>query len=114
MFDWSQTKEAAIPTIRGLEVGVAVLVGDEEQTLITLTTGSHLFDNGTTKVVPAAVLSIDTRHSRAGDKTGVATPTPVTLKQGETNLTLRVLVDVALRFIIFNLSSSFLIQSPWF
>ena len=70
-----------------------MLVGEHEQTLVTLTTGGLRFDNGTRKTVPAAVLQIDTRHSRAGDKTGALTQTPVALKHGETNLTLRVLVD---------------------
>ena len=70
-----------------------MLVGAYEQTLVTFTTGGRRFNNSTRKDSPAAVLAIDTRHSRAGDKTGSLTPTPVALKPGETNLTLRLLVD---------------------
>eukprot|EP01043_Picozoa_sp_COSAG02_P010809 COSAG02_NODE_389_length_23251_cov_259.067640_1_plen_733_part_00 len=95
IFDWSHTRSGQIPTVPGIELGLAVLVGEYEQTLVTFKTGGTRFNNGTRRDSPAAVLAIDTRHSRAGDKTGSLTTTPVILKPGETNLTLRLLVDMS-------------------
>ena len=65
-FDWSHTKTGAIPTAAGYEVGVSVLVGQYEHTLVTCSTGGTRFNNGTRKIGPAVALGIDTRHSRAG------------------------------------------------
>lgn len=73
----------------GGEAGVLV-----EQTLITLSLGTATrFDNASRTTEPAVELAVDTRQSRAGDKAGVYTPTPVALKRNDTALTLRVLVD---------------------
>jgi hypothetical protein len=55
-FDWSHTKTGAIPTAAGYEVGVSVLVGQYEHTLVTCSTGGTRFNNGTRKVGPAVAL----------------------------------------------------------
>ena len=75
-------------------MGVAVLLGTTEQTLVTLTLGAATrFNNGTRKVAPAVLLSVDSRLSRSDRDGGVNTPKAVTLKEHEAMLTLRVLVD---------------------
>jgi beta-fructofuranosidase len=92
-FDWSHTKTKSIPTTPNLQVGVAVLLGAEEQTLVTLTLGAATrFNNGTRKNAAAVLLGVDTRRSRSDRGGGAVTPKAVTLKDHEA-LTLRVLVD---------------------
>jgi hypothetical protein len=64
-FDWSETKAGKIPNVPNVQVGVAVLVGEHEWTLVTLSTGQSRFDNGSKTTVPAVLLGVDTAHSRA-------------------------------------------------
>ena len=74
-------------------MGVAVLLGAEEQTLVTLTLGAATrFNNGTRKTAAAVLLGVDTRRSRSDRGGGTVTPKAVTLNDREA-LTLRVLVD---------------------
>ena len=62
---------------------------------MTLTLGTATrFDNGTRKHVAAVELGVDTRRSRADEKSvGGHKPKAVALKRGETTLSLRVLVN---------------------
>lgn len=86
-FDWSQTASKQLPTTPNLQVGVAVLLGAIEQTLVTLTLGAATrFNNGTRKAAPAVLLSVDSRLSRADREGGAATPMAVTLKEHEAGL----------------------------